>query len=138
MFAYTYFGMMTVAITPNLSVASILAGGFYGLFNLFAGFLIPAPEMGWWLRWYYYINPVAYALYGMVASQLGDITDEYITIVDEETGQSYQQSVSDYIDSYYGFKYELRWMACGLLIAFILIFRLSSLLATKFLNFQKR
>lgn len=40
---FTYFGMMTISITPNHQVAAILAGGFYTLFNLFAGFFIPRP-----------------------------------------------------------------------------------------------
>ncbi|PIA64722.1 hypothetical protein AQUCO_00100293v1, partial [Aquilegia coerulea] len=40
---FTYYGMMTVAITPNLQVASILATSFYGIFNLFSGFFIPRP-----------------------------------------------------------------------------------------------
>ena len=40
---FTYYGMMAVAITPNQQVAAIFAGAFYGLFNLFSGFLIPRP-----------------------------------------------------------------------------------------------
>jgi len=31
-------------------VAAILSGAFYGLMNLFAGFVIPQPEFpGWWI-----------------------------------------------------------------------------------------
>ncbi|OMO66549.1 ABC-2 type transporter [Corchorus olitorius] len=40
---FTYYGMMTVAITPNAQVAAILAASFYALFNLFSGFYIPKP-----------------------------------------------------------------------------------------------
>ena len=40
---FTYYGMMTVAITPNVQVAAILAAAFYSLFNLFSGFYIPRP-----------------------------------------------------------------------------------------------
>jgi len=40
---FTYYGMMTVSITPNHQVASILGAAFYGLFNLFSGFFIPRP-----------------------------------------------------------------------------------------------
>lgn len=40
---FTYYGMMTVSITPNHQVASIFAAAFYGLFNLFSGFFIPRP-----------------------------------------------------------------------------------------------
>lgn len=34
---FTYYGMMTVAITPNLQIASIFGSAFYGIFNLFSG-----------------------------------------------------------------------------------------------------
>lgn len=40
---FTYYGMMTVSITPNHQVASIFAAAFYAVFNLFSGFFIPRP-----------------------------------------------------------------------------------------------
>ncbi|KAL5976776.1 transcription factor [Asimina triloba] len=40
---FTYYGMMTVSITPNHQVAAIFAAAFYGVFNLFSGFFIPRP-----------------------------------------------------------------------------------------------
>ncbi|KAG5540657.1 hypothetical protein RHGRI_020777 [Rhododendron griersonianum] len=38
---YTYYEMMTVAVTPNLNIASIIASSFYSIWNLFSGFIIP-------------------------------------------------------------------------------------------------
>lgn len=40
---FTYYGMMTVSMTPNLQVAAIFSNAFYYLFNLFSGFFIPGP-----------------------------------------------------------------------------------------------
>jgi len=40
---FTYWGMVTVAITPNAQFAAIISSAFYGLWNLFSGFLIPRP-----------------------------------------------------------------------------------------------
>lgn len=40
---FTYYGMMTVSITPNHQVAAIFAAAFYSIFNLFSGFFIPRP-----------------------------------------------------------------------------------------------
>lgn len=37
---FTFFGMMTIAITPNHVVAPIIAAPFYTLWNLFSGFMI--------------------------------------------------------------------------------------------------
>ncbi|KAM6585867.1 hypothetical protein CsatB_012869 [Cannabis sativa] len=38
---YTYYGMMTVAATPNYHIASVVSSAFYGIWNLFSGFVIP-------------------------------------------------------------------------------------------------
>jgi ABC-type multidrug transport system permease subunit len=38
---YTYYGMMTMAITPNPHVAGILSTSFYAIWCLFSGFIIP-------------------------------------------------------------------------------------------------
>ncbi|BAT91562.1 hypothetical protein VIGAN_07016800 [Vigna angularis var. angularis] len=40
---FTFYGMMTVAVTPNQHIASIVATSFYGLWNLFSGFVVPQP-----------------------------------------------------------------------------------------------
>ena len=50
---FTYYGMMTVSITPNHQVASIFAAAFYGVFNLFSGFFIPRP-VSTFLVWLFY------------------------------------------------------------------------------------
>lgn len=41
MLYFTFYGMMTTAITPNHNVAAIIAAPFYMLWNLFSGFMIP-------------------------------------------------------------------------------------------------
>nr|GEU43666.1 pleiotropic drug resistance protein 1-like [Tanacetum cinerariifolium] len=90
----TFYGMMAVAITPNASIAAIIAASFYGIFNLFSGFIIPRPSIPVWWRWYYWGNPMAWTIYGMVVSQFGDYTDE---LTNGET-------VKEYLERYYGYK----------------------------------
>ncbi|KAF5941811.1 hypothetical protein HYC85_019453 [Camellia sinensis] len=72
---FTYYGMMTVSITPNHQVASILAATFYALFNLFSGFFIPRLKIPKWWIWYYWICQLAWTVYGLIVSQYGDVTD---------------------------------------------------------------
>ncbi|KAG5141732.1 hypothetical protein JHK82_017427 [Glycine max] len=72
---FTFYGMMTVAVTPNHHVASVVASAFYGIWNLFSGFVIARPSIPVWWRWYYWACPVAWTIYGLVASQFGDITN---------------------------------------------------------------
>ncbi|KAF2304887.1 hypothetical protein GH714_039264 [Hevea brasiliensis] len=38
---FTFYGMMTVAITPNHHIAAIVSSFFYGIWNIFSGFIIP-------------------------------------------------------------------------------------------------
>lgn len=38
---YTFYGMMSVAATPNESIASIVSSAFYTIWNLFSGFIVP-------------------------------------------------------------------------------------------------
>ncbi|KAI0524051.1 hypothetical protein KFK09_003415 [Dendrobium nobile] len=38
---YTYYGMMTVDLTPNQSIVAIVAAAFYSIWNIYSGFLIP-------------------------------------------------------------------------------------------------
>lgn len=38
---FTFYGMMTVSITPNQQIASIIAAAFYGMWNIFSGFIVP-------------------------------------------------------------------------------------------------
>ncbi|KAF3496685.1 hypothetical protein DY000_02057617 [Brassica cretica] len=40
---FTFYGMMAVAMTPNHHIASVVSSSFYGIWNLFSGFLIPRP-----------------------------------------------------------------------------------------------
>ncbi|KAG5008694.1 hypothetical protein JHK87_017209 [Glycine soja] len=50
----------------------------------------------WW-RWFYRICPVAWTIYGLVASQFGDITNVM---------KSENESVQEFIRSYFGFKHD--------------------------------
>lgn len=45
MLYFTFYGMMTTAVTPNHNVAAIIAAPFYMLWNLFSGFMIPHKVM---------------------------------------------------------------------------------------------
>ncbi|CAO2170179.1 unnamed protein product [Urochloa humidicola] len=125
---FTFFGMLAVGLAPDGSIAAIVSSGFYGLWNLFSGFLIPLHRIPIWSRWFYWICPVAWTLYGLGASQFGDVVDQM------ETGET----VKDFLRSYYGFRHEylglvaVATMACA--IAFAFFFGLS----VKYINFQRR
>ncbi|KAI3676032.1 hypothetical protein L1987_85628 [Smallanthus sonchifolius] len=128
---YTYLGMLFVAVTPSIPVAAILESAFYTIFNLFAGFLIPKPEIPNWWIWLYYLTPTSWSLNAMLTSQYGDVKTEILVF--EET-----KSVEVFLRDYFGYHHEL------LPLTFVILALYPILLASLFafciskLNFQKR
>ena len=81
---------------------------------------------------FYYLNPVAWAIQGLIGSQLGTVTDEFITV----TGRTY--SIAEFMDVTYGIKYSLVGWSALILVGFTCFFALITMASLKFLNFQKR
>ncbi|KAB5574280.1 hypothetical protein DKX38_001474 [Salix brachista] len=130
---FTYYGMMTVSITPNHQVAAIFAAMFYSLFNLFSGFFIPRPRIPKWWVWYYWICPVAWTVYGLIVSQYGDVMG---TI--DVPGRPKQVIIKDYIQEYYGYNPDFMGQVAAVLISFTVFFALLFAFCIRTLNFQTR
>ncbi|KAM0033422.1 putative ABC-type xenobiotic transporter [Helianthus debilis subsp. tardiflorus] len=124
----TYYGMMTVAITPNANIAAIIAASFYGIFNLFSGFIIPRPSIPVWWRWCYWANPIAWTIYGLVVSQFGDYEDRL--------GNG--ERVKDYLDEYFGFKHDFLGAIAGVHVGLVVVFAVIFAYSIRSFNFQKR
>ncbi|CAL4948796.1 unnamed protein product [Urochloa decumbens] len=125
---FTFYGMMAVGLTPNYHIAAIVSSAFYGIWNLFSGFIIPRPRVPIWWRWYCWICPVAWTLYGLVVSQFGDVMTEM------DDGRTVKVFVEDYFD----FKHSwLGWVA-AVVVAFAVLFAALFGFAIMKLNFQRR
>lgn len=130
---FTYYGMMTVSITPNHQIASVFAAAFYSLFNLFSGFFIPRPRIPKWWVWYYWICPVAWTVYGLIISQYGDLTS-MITV----TGTTQRVPVKQYVQSHFGYDPDFMAPVAIVLLAFTVFFAFMFAYCIKSLNFQTR
>lgn len=130
---FTYYGMMTVSITPNHQVASVFAAAFYALFNLFSGFFIPRPRLPKWWIWYYWICPVAWTVYGLIVSQYGDLTR---TI--EVPGMLYRPTIQWYIEHHFGYDPNFMGPVAVVLVAFTVFFAFLYAYCIRTLNFQMR
>ncbi|KAF4347920.1 pleiotropic drug resistance protein 1 [Cannabis sativa] len=130
MLYFTFYGMMCVGVTPNHHIASIVSSAFYGLWNIFAGFIVPRTRIPIWWRWYYWACPVAWTLYGLVTSQYGDL-HEYIII---ETGETLPQ----FLRRFFGYRHDFLEVVAVVNVAFTLIFAISFAFAIKTFNFQNR
>ncbi|KAF7033050.1 hypothetical protein CFC21_044175 [Triticum aestivum] len=125
---YTFYGMMTVGLTPNYNIASVVSSAFYTMWNLFSGFIIPRTRIPIWWRWYYWLCPVSWTLYGLVVSQFGDVTEKL------DNGML----VSEFVEGYFGYHHDFLW-AVGLVVAsFAVLFAFLFGLSIKLFNWQKR
>ncbi|KAM1089332.1 hypothetical protein ACFX19_017321 [Malus domestica] len=125
---FTFYGMMTVAVTPNHNIAAIVSSAFYAIWNLFSGFIVPRTRMPIWWRWYYWICPVSYTLYGLVASQFGDIKDKF------DTGESVEHFVRDY----FGYRRDFLGAVAAVHVGICVLFGFTFAFSIKVFNFQKR
>ncbi|GMH17672.1 hypothetical protein Nepgr_019513 [Nepenthes gracilis] len=126
---FTYYGMMTVAVTPNLHIAAIIAAAFYALWNLFSGFLIPRPKIPVWWRWYYWVCPVSWTLYGLLTSQYGDVAH---VLTDKH------EPVEQFVRSYFGFRHGFLGAVAGVVVGFAALFAFIFAFSIKAFNFQRR
>ncbi|XP_038975955.1 ABC transporter G family member 36-like isoform X2 [Phoenix dactylifera] len=125
---FTFYGMMAVGLTPNHNIAAIVSSAFYVLWNLFSGFIIPRPRIPVWWRWYYWACPVSWTLYGLVASQFGDVQDKLDIGV----------AVDDFVESYFGFRHSFLGVVAAVVVAFSVLFAFLFGISIKMFNFQKR
>ncbi|CAL5206363.1 unnamed protein product [Lathyrus oleraceus] len=125
---YTFYGMMTMAISPNQHVAAIMSTSFYAIWNLFSGFIIPLSRIPIWWKWYYWVCPVAWTLYGLLASQYGDNMDKL------ENGQR----VEEFVSNYFGFEHDFLGVVAIVVAGFSVLFALIFTFGIKAFNFQKR
>ncbi|GFP96775.1 pleiotropic drug resistance protein 1 [Phtheirospermum japonicum] len=125
---FTFYGMMCLAMAPNHHIASIISGGFITLWTLFSGYIIPRPRLPIWWRWYYWACPVSWTLYGLTASQFGDIETYLLPGV----------SVKEFLKSYYGFRHDFLGVVAAMIVAYTLLFIFAFGYLIRLLNFQKR
>lgn len=133
MLYFTFYGMMTTAVTPNHNVAAIIAAPFYMLWNLFSGFMIPHKRIPIWWRWYYWANPIAWTLYGLVVSQYGDLNNP-VKLSDGVT----TLPIKVLINNVFGYRHDFLGVAVFMVFGFCFLFAVIFAFAIKSFVFQKR
>ncbi|XP_050238257.1 pleiotropic drug resistance protein 1-like isoform X2 [Mercurialis annua] len=125
---FTFYGMMTVAITPNHNIAAIVSSAFFAIWNIFSGFIVPRPRIPIWWRWNYWACPIAWTLYGLFASQFGDIKEKM------DSGET----VEDFLRSYFGFEHDFVGIVAAVLVGISVLFGFIFAFSIRTFNFQKR
>lgn len=129
---FTLYGMMLVALTPGYQIAAICMSFFLSFWNLFSGFMIPRTQIPIWWRWYYWASPVAWTIYGLVTSQVGDKMD-----LVEIPGFG-AIPVKVYLEKFLGYKYDFLGAVAVAHVGWVLLFFFVFAYGIKFLNFQRR
>ncbi|RVW34138.1 Pleiotropic drug resistance protein 2 [Vitis vinifera] len=129
---FTLYGMMIVALTPSHQIAAIVMSFFLSFWNLFSGFLIPRMQIPIWWRWYYWASPVAWTIYGLVTSQVGNKEDPV------QVPGAGVKSVKLYLKEASGFEYDFLGAVALAHIGWVLLFLFVFAYGIKFLNFQRR
>ncbi|KAA3490139.1 ABC transporter G family member 32-like [Gossypium australe] len=130
---FTFYGMMTTAVTPNHNVAAIIAAPFYMLWNLFSGFMIPHKRIPIWWRWYYWANPIAWSLYGLVVSQYAD--DERAVKLSDGV---HSMPTRQLLEQVFGYRHDFLVIAAVMVAFFVIFFGVIFAFAIKSFNFQRR
>ncbi|GFY80937.1 pleiotropic drug resistance 4 [Actinidia rufa] len=86
----------------------------------------------WW-RWYYWANPVAWSLYGLLASQYGD-SNKLVKLSDGVKSMPIRLLVKDV----FGFRHDFVGVAAFMVVTFCMMFALIFAYGIKSFNFQKR
>lgn len=81
----------------------------------------------WW-RWYYWLCPLAWTLYGLIASQFGDVKHMLDT----------NETVQSFIRSYYGFRHDFLGVVAAVMVTIPALYALVFAFSIKVLNFQRR
>ncbi|ONM03564.1 ABC transporter G family member 34 [Zea mays] len=129
---YTLYGMMTVALTPNIEIAMGLSFLIFIFWNVFSGFIIARELMPVWWRWVYWADPAAWTVYGLMFSQLADRTEQILV-----PGLGVQ-TVREFLEGYLGLQDRYFELVTCLHLAIIGLFAFLFFLAIKHLNFQRR
>ncbi|KAG6618940.1 Pleiotropic drug resistance protein ABC Superfamily [Phytophthora cinnamomi] len=151
----TYFGQFFSYALPSEEVAAIIGVLINSICFLFMGFSPPAYAIPSGYKWLYTIVPHRFALSNLVSIVFGQCSDMPTW---DEASQSYTNVGSDlgcqpmanspvtvghitlkeYAEQYFGMDYGDLWRNFGIVIAWIVGFRLLGLLSLRYVNHQKR
>jgi hypothetical protein len=89
-------------------------------------------EIPIWWRWYYWGSPVAWTIYGLITSQLGDIAD---LVHIPEHGDL---PVNVYLKDHLGYEHDFLGAVAAAHLGWVLLFFFVFVYAIRVLNFQRR
>ncbi|KAG1706776.1 hypothetical protein DVH05_028704 [Phytophthora capsici] len=139
-----YIGEFLVFLLPNVEVAQILGMLMALIFLLFMGFSPPAGDLPTGYKWLYHLTPQHYTMAAMCAIVFGDCPSDGGSDVGCQVMTNVPPSlpsdltVKEYLDDVFLMKHSQIWRNAAIILAFLVVFRVFTLLAMRFVNHQKR
>jgi ABC-type multidrug transport system ATPase subunit len=138
---YVVMAGFLAAVTPNLAVAGVFQGIYFGLFNTFSGVAIPLPRIprGW--LWFFRIVPSSHVTEALVMNQIRNCSPLPLCgpMIDVVQGtNTVSMHLAEFIQDYLGFSFDGYGNAIGWMILFIGVVEILALVGITFLNFSQR
>ncbi|KAJ1927065.1 ATP-binding cassette transporter snq2 [Tieghemiomyces parasiticus] len=147
---------MVGQIAPDVHTAHVLSGLFLMFFINLTGYLIPPKDMGGWVIWIYWINPIAYGLKALLSNEFrglrlecvgyqlipsgiekySDINHQVCTLLGSTPGSRFVNG-EDYLYATYGFKASDMWIDFAAIIGFWVLFMLITVVVVEQVEFGK-
>jgi len=141
----TYIGQFLVFALPSVEVAAIIGVLINSIFFLFMGFNPPAKSVPAGYKWLYDITPQKYTFAILCSTVFGDCPDDgnsdelgCQTVTGAPPTLPDGMTLKQYLESVFLIKHSELWMNFGIVLAFIVFFRVLALLSLRFINHQKR
>ncbi|GMF28078.1 unnamed protein product [Phytophthora fragariaefolia] len=140
-----YTGEFMMYILPSMEVAAVLSMLLNTIFFLFMGYNPPANSIPLGYKWLYHITPHTYTFAILSSIVFGDCPsggDGSNVACQAMTGtppaMADNTTVQSYLENAFLVKRSELWMNGGVVIAFILFFRVLALLSLRYVNHQKK
>ena len=131
---YTFLGQMLVIVCPNQLLAQLLAAFLNQMWTIFNGFLVPYPQTpaGW--KWMSRISPTTWILYGFGATQLADSD----VPLDKNGPVETNTTVGSYVQNFWGYDPGFAWWCILIVFAYIVFFRVVTVVALSHVSWSRR
>lgn len=130
------FFRMVGAWCRHFGIAAQISGVCIMGMMVYAGYLIPVPEMHAWFRWIAYLNPASYCLQALLAAEMGNrelecISPQYVPFGPSYTDDDFRSCTvagslpganiingESYVQTQYDASVHTIWRNFGIIVAF--------------------
>ncbi|KJE94261.1 ABC transporter mdrA2 [Capsaspora owczarzaki ATCC 30864] len=141
------FAQFIAVVSPNPAVANALAPTLTTFFFIFAGFLIPKESMGWYWRWFYYIDYFSYCISAFTVNEFSGLEfhcDEksYVNVTSPYDPSQYKLycplTKGEDIFAIFNLDATSKWRDWGILLCFYAFFSALVFVGMRFYSALKR